>query len=114
MRKKEYLKLINSKTDIKTIVFTDLIQSENMNFPCFICKDYCFPSIKINSIPKFTALNHMHSEIPPESISVLNIFERSLIQLGKCFQTIIKLKLLKYKPKSYSDFVPAMKGISIH
>jgi hypothetical protein len=56
----------------------------------------------------------MHSEIPPESISVLNHFERSLIQLGKCFQTIIKLKPLKYNPKSYSDFVPAKKGIAIH
>ena len=56
----------------------------------------------------------MHSEIPPESISVLNHFERSLIQLGKCFQTIIKLKPLKYNPKSYSDFVPAMKRIAIH
>ncbi len=42
------------------------------------------------------------------------IFERSLIQLGKCFQTIIKLKPLKHNPKSYSDFVPAMKGIAIH
>jgi hypothetical protein len=56
----------------------------------------------------------MHSKIPPESISVLNIFERSLIQLGKCFQTIIKLKPFKYNTKSYSDFVPAMKGIEIH
>jgi hypothetical protein len=114
LRKKENLKLINSKTDIKTKVFNELIQLENMNFPCFICKDYCFPSININSIPSFTALNNMHSEIPPESISVLNIFERSLIQLGKCFQTIIKLKPLKYNPESYSDFVPAMKGIAIH
>jgi hypothetical protein len=85
-----------------------------MNFPCFICKDYCFPSININSIPSLTALNNMHSEIPPESISDLNIFERSLIQLGKCFQTKIKLKPLKYNPKSYSDFVPAMKRIAIH
>jgi hypothetical protein len=82
LRKKENLKLINSKTDIKTKVFTDLIQLENMNFPCFICKDYCLPSININSIPSFPALNNMHYEIPPESISVLNIFERSLIQLG--------------------------------
>jgi hypothetical protein len=56
----------------------------------------------------------MHSEIPPESISFLNIFERNLIQLGKCFQTIIKLKTLKYNLKSYSDFVPAMKEIAIH
>jgi hypothetical protein len=110
LRKKENLKLTNSKTD--------LIQLENIYFPCFICKGYCFPSIKINSIPSFTAEitaeNNMHSEIPPESISVLNIFERSLIQFGKCFQTIIKLKPLKYNPKSYSDFVPAMKGIAIH
>ncbi len=75
-----------------------------MNFPCFICQDYCLPSININSILSLTALNNMHSEI----------FERSLIQLGKCFQTIIKLKPLKYYPKSYPDFVPAMKGIAIH
>ncbi len=75
LRKKENLKLINSKTDIKTKVFNELIQLENMNFPCFICKDYCFPSININSIPSFTALNNMHTEIPPESISVLNILK---------------------------------------
>jgi hypothetical protein len=36
LRKKEKLKLINIKTDLKTKVFTDLKKLENMNFPCFI------------------------------------------------------------------------------
>ena len=105
---------IEDINEIQSNIFADLIEKENIVFPCYICKPYCLNDIKNDEIPTYSILNNMKLSQPPECISKLNHFERNLTQIAKCFQTIVKLKPYRFSTNNCKDLVPAMKGVAIH
>ena len=99
------MKIIHSAVD--NDIFKKIFDDEKLNYPVFICKTYCWGGLNNNEIPKFSKLNNMFlNQSPPELI--LNSFELNLIQLGKCFHTITKLK--PFKKMQFSGGIPALKG----
>jgi NifB/MoaA-like Fe-S oxidoreductase len=72
-----------------------------------ICKEYCEKQILNLEVPKYSKLNNMFLETPPEEISGLNSYELLLIQLAKCLMTIIQLKTCQ---NSNQTLTKAIKG----
>jgi hypothetical protein len=92
---------------IENEIFMELF--EKITLPIKICKIYCLRDINNNSIPKFSSLNNMELKESPLVLKCLNHFELNLVQLGKCFHTVTKLKPFKKFNNLYSG-IPALKG----
>jgi hypothetical protein len=111
MTQRSKLKIIHS-TDIHNFqneILCKLLKfhsSKNENF--YFCNQYCWPDIIDFNIPKFSKLNNMQLNDPPEEIKILNCYETILIQLAKSFQTIVKLSPLKQS--RYTNGISALKG----
>lgn len=93
-------------------VFQQLTNNYTHNLR-YICREQCFKQLFINEqIPIYSQLNNMKLELPPSELTSLNIYERMLTQLGKCFHNIIRLQ---FHRKNYgAQAALGMKGISIH
>jgi hypothetical protein len=99
------------KTHLKKLIYTenldfikDLFDKDNLN----VCKEYCLKDINMNQIPKYSKLNNMLLNALPEEISNLNSYELLLIQLAKCYMTIIKLKT--HQNTNAKSLISAIKG----
>ena len=73
-----------------------------------MCKT-CKPTIKKNRIPNRCVLNGLQSEPLPDELKGLDDFSTQLIQLAKCFQTVVRLGTYTAKVPIYNS-LKACKG----
>ena len=79
----------------------------------YICREQCFKQLFVEKkIPSFSPLNNMFLNFPPKELTGLNIYEKMLIQLGKCYQNIFRSQL--HRKCNGVQPALALKGISIH
>lgn len=77
----------------------------------YICTQECYKQIfKDDIVPKYSKLNNMELQTTPRQIQSLNFFEKTLIQLAKCFLSTIRLKTVSKKKTG----IKALKGLAIH
>ncbi len=85
----------------------------NSDSSIFICREHCYKSIfKEGKIPIYSKLNNMQILNQPTELSILNFYEKLLIQRAKCFVTIIKLNSYSKNNSGYQTV--ALKGLAVH
>jgi len=93
-------------------IFKQLTQSYSGR-DYFLCREQCFKQIyKDEHIPIFSSLNNMCLDFPPDVLTNLNLYEKMLIQLGKCFHNIFRLQM--HRKNSSVQSALGLKGLSIH
>ncbi len=103
------LKII-SANDYQNDIIQKILNS-SIGDNLYICTQECYKQIfKEGIIPKYSKLNNMELQKTPEQIQSLNFFEKTLIQLAKCFLSTIRLKTVSKKKSG----IKALKGLAIH
>ena len=74
----------------------------------YVC-GHCRPVLNKNHIPNWCILNGLITELLPNELAVLNLFERQLIKKAKAFQTIIRLGTYTGKVPAYNS-LKAIRG----
>lgn len=111
---KSKLKLKQIESNIfNSNYLNEIITQEQLQYPIIIC-DKCSSFLKQDHFPVYSILNNLNLIDPPDCIKNLNLYERILIQTGRCFQTIIKLKPYGKKNLSSSELISAVQGLSVH
>jgi hypothetical protein len=72
------------------------------------CNSFCLQYLADNEIPKYSHLNNMPLNELIEELKCINQYELILIQLAKCFQTIVNLHVLI--KNNFTKCVLALKG----
>ena len=89
----------------------DFLTNQDPNFDSkqlLMCK-HCKPIIRSNRIPARCVLNNLKSEPLPDELKGLDPFSCQLIQLAKCFQTVVRLGTYTAKVPIYNS-LKACKG----
>ena len=85
----------------------------NIRYPGWICLNFCLADLKSGRKPRMHESNGLWVDKIPDELSVLTDTELMLIQLVKCFLTLIKLKPLS-KHRGPDDSVAGYRGINVH
>ena len=69
--------------------------------------NYCKPSIWDNVLPNLCVLNGLETVPVPQELQQLDALSTQLIQLAKCYQTVVRLGTYTKKVPTYNSLKPA-------
>jgi hypothetical protein len=112
--KKNVIEMKNIRRNIDTPVWKDLmayVKKQQIN-PQYICI-YCKQKFLQGLMPPYCILNLFTNNVP-EEVSILNTFEKILIQRAKAFQTVIKMGSVMNKKLPERQMIQKVKGRTFH
>ena len=87
-------------------------RSGHTDRPCFFCVRCC-DDFRKGVLPHRSVLNHLVLDPVPDELSCLNMFERSLVQLVKLFQTCVRLGTSSCQ-RPFPERVKASHSLVVH
>ena len=107
------LQKINKQKAIAMLTEWEEQYNIDIRYPGFICINFCLADLKSGRRPRMHESNGLWVDAIPNELAGLTQTELMLIQLVKCFLTLIKLKPLT-KRKGPNDSVLGYRGVNVH
>lgn len=105
----------NFRKPVDTRAWLNLMKyTRSLSLDCDYVCTYCLQKLRNDQVPTTCVLNNLSTCVQPEEISILNNYEKMLIQRAKAFQTVKRMGTVMNKNIPHKRLIPQVKGRTFH